>query len=118
MTTDVYQKAISYLVENPDEISRAWFQADNHKAGCLFNFCTPSREPVYKSKQYGCLTQIKGIGAKTFDPEFTQRILQDTKMPESSDDIEATPECLEVFRSYQIEMDEMWNREMPEDKFA
>ena len=119
---DVYQKAIDYLLEQPDvqrAISNAWAGANSRKEGCLFRFCTPNGKCSFELHSYGCLSMVKGGEYVAYCPILTEKIIADDRISSFTHNIQPTREALEVFREYQMEMDEMWDRELPhweEDK--
>jgi hypothetical protein len=102
---DNYDKAIQHLTNHPEEMFDAWFGCSTHRAGCLFQYATPTGKfEGYHAN--GCLTQIKNNPAfgSQLSPELLERIKLDDRIPNSPEGLKA--ERLEAFAELQRELDE------------
>lgn len=103
---DKYDEAIAYLTEHPDAIHTAWFSPRLHRAGCLFQFCTPDGAKGRRSDTLmcGCLTQVHGRGCNVaWTDELTEAIEQDNRLPACIDDVQV--DDLPVFAEWQRRLD-------------
>jgi hypothetical protein len=89
---DKYDRAIDYLVENPQDICRAWktpgevTRPEVAQAHCLFQFVTPTGKEIKRpdGKPCGCLSQVSGglcVGANAWTDELTKEINNDDRIP-------------------------------------
>ena len=85
---DKYSKAIRFLRKNPKEIMEAWYNPLSHRAGCLFQFATPTGD---NRDGGGCLTMIRSdgydCGYVTGRPDLKKRIASDNNIPKNPEDI-------------------------------
>lgn len=89
---DKYDEAIQSLTRQPGLIRHAWNFPTTTPEGCLFDYCGE-----------GCLTQVKGGGAKAFTQELTEQIKADRRIPGHPFDIKVTD--LAVFAEWQRKID-------------
>lgn len=104
----MYDEQIQFLQANPEEIDNQWREAIG-----LFVFVHPE---IVKTatipKECGCLSMIRSqqiYGSYAYgksqlsDPELTQQILTDERIPKRPDDIRV--EHLPVFKEWQLRLD-------------
>jgi hypothetical protein len=108
---DKYDRAIEYLTEHPEKIEEAWNAApvrpdevvddvrrvDDER--CLF---------AVTAMGFGCLTQVFCEFHEAPNPELTEAIRADHRIPKCVEYI--TPEDLPVFAEWQRRIDAMYER--------
>jgi hypothetical protein len=110
--SDVYDEAVAYLTEHPDEILKAWSYPDPewHTGHSLF-MCCGGEDSI---RGAGCLTQIRQtdgrVPAATVD--LTEAIAADERIPLDGWDIKV--QHLPVFAEWQRRIDKELNRTPPE----
>lgn len=133
-----YDADIEYLLESPENrIYPAWSRPENERGGSLFRFAARAK-PGYgfstslcngitsreDGKPLGCLTLIRETTLENSSyskqplhactDELTERIHKDERIPYRYDDLrkmdkDKLRETLLVFKSYQVEIDEMYD---------
>jgi hypothetical protein len=78
---DKYDKAIAYLSEHPEEIGDAWTKPHIHRAGCLFEFLTPTGEAIYHGTYCGCPSIVKSGDAPACTKELTAAVKRNRGIP-------------------------------------
>ena len=109
---DKYDDAVKYFLslnkqEFRDEVSNSWSNPSSKKAGCLFQYMTPTGEledghgNYYRvdEKLCGCITQIKYGHRHGINPELDLLIKNDPDVPSSPGDV--TKKNIYVFPKYQ-----------------
>lgn len=77
---DMYDEAIDYLTQHPEQIGLAWSSPSKHVAGCLFKF-------VSDESNGGCLTMIHSAPSEFTGGKWHCEIVADDRIPDSSYDI-------------------------------
>lgn len=109
---DMYDKAIAYLKEHPDEIKQAWNAPWIFEGGPLFAYCTPDgrRDHDRNGTTCGCLTQIRSGGrvprCVKGSQKLTKLIQLDEQIPDSPNRV--TVDHLERFAYWQRRLDAKW----------
>lgn len=107
--SDIYDKAVKFLTEHPEEIYDAWARVEDHVAGCLFG--AVDKDPLnYKPRgACGCLTQVKSGRIRACNSELTNRIRSDDRIPNTGEHI--TVKHLPIFAEWQRVLDKELGRE-------
>ena len=115
---DIYDKAVEYFTEHPNEINDAWNwpttfkNTEGEQIGLLFKHLGGSHKDS-EDTECGCLTQVKfDMGCYPMidgvkDVEFYDLIKADDSIPTSGTQIEVSH--LETFAKYQRMWDEKHN---------
>lgn len=117
---DKYDEAIAYLLAQEDfhdAVKTSWSNPLFIKAGCLFQYVTPSGELERDCDGLicsGCLTIVRAGIRRACTPELTDRIRADNRLPDSPDKI--TKESLPVFAEWQRELDRTIRQNHKEEK--
>lgn len=116
MTDDIYDRAVAFLTNRPEQISRAWDDPFGHPAGILFQVASPSGN--YQSALDGIgycgeICEIVSGQAVAYTDEMTDIIRDDERIPKIETDAEPPNiqiEHLEAFAEWQRLFDLEWDR--------
>jgi hypothetical protein len=114
---DVYDEAVYYFHQYPEEIPKAWATPSYHDYGFLFDFLTPSRRyEIYldHARGYGCASQVAAGMNYAYTSELTQFCRAQDISPNFHTLVPSEQvEYLEKFAIVQREADRLLNRPIP-----
>ena len=107
--SDIYDEAVDYLTEHPDEILECWNNPYRMRAGILFTHVSARASIDVEFMRCGCLTQV-AMERDLDDPSYradtnalTDAIRADASIPKHPEDIQAAD--LTTFARWQRRID-------------
>jgi len=120
--TDIYEKAIRYLICHEKELLDIWDDPKSHPSGILFQAASKSGEVEWNDEftsLCGDICEIASGDRSAGTKEITKLIVEDDRITVLGEDdlpeLQPTEEFLSVFMEWQNLFDMTWNRD-PFDK--
>jgi len=116
MVMDLYDKAISYLHDNPDKVQEVWDDPKSHFSGILFQSVTPSGYSEENSDGLFCgdICEIRSFLAHAWTETLEEQINADPRIPKLYANNDFLPkmsiDTLKVFAEWQRKIDVELNR--------
>ena len=113
---DIYDKAITYLKNNPTQISEVWDDPKSHFSGVLFQAVTPSGYSEENPEGLFCgdICEIHSFLAHGWTEVLEEAIAQDHRIPKlfanNNHVPKITVDTLPVFAEWQRKIDAILNR--------